>query len=320
VSVPVIIIGGFLGAGKTTLLNYILSGDHGVRAGVLVNDFGAIDIDARMVVGVDGETISLANGCICCTIRDDLVTACLKLLQRPRPPELVIIETSGVSDPVLVANTFLMPELRPVLSLGCILAVVDAERLTALRGEPAVLARRQILAADLVVLNKTDLVDGEELAGVKTHLHGLVPLARILETSRGRIPLELLPGVGKDADMVHRTGIPEGPLGQARDHPFTTWHWTNDSPLSLFRLREVCAGLPNTVYRAKGIVCLEEMPGYQVFLQMVGGRCGLEGGERWGPEPPRSEIVMIAARGGIEPEKLQSAFDGCVGNGNRAPV
>ena len=89
--IPVIIIGGFLGAGKTTVLNYILSEQHGVRVGVLVNDFGAINIDASLVVGVDGDTVSLANGCVCCSIRDDLIPACMSLVQRNNPPELLII-------------------------------------------------------------------------------------------------------------------------------------------------------------------------------------------------------------------------------------
>ena len=100
--IPVTLIAGFLGAGKTTLLNHILSSDHGVRAAVLVNDFGAINIDSKLIVGVEGDTVNLANGCVCCTIRDDLVGACISLLQRPQRPEHLFVELSGVSDPVPV--------------------------------------------------------------------------------------------------------------------------------------------------------------------------------------------------------------------------
>ena len=125
-SIPVTIIGGFLGAGKTTLLNYILSENHGVRAAVLVNDFGAINIDAKLVVGVEGETVTLANGCVCCTIRDDLVGACLGLLQRDEPPEHLLIELSGVSDPVPVINTFTETDLGTIYSLSTDLSIVDA--------------------------------------------------------------------------------------------------------------------------------------------------------------------------------------------------
>ena len=308
-SIPVIIIGGFLGAGKTTLLNHILSENHGVRAGVLVNDFGAINIDAKLVVGVEGETISLANGCVCCTIRGDLISACLGLLRRPKPPELVIIETSGVADPMAVANSFLEPDLQAALSLDCILAVVDAEQFPALRGEPAAVARAQILAADMVVLNKMDLVDGEDLAGVRALVHDITPQARILETNHGKVPLELVLGTGQDEGSIERAAVQDH--SSHHHHPFTTWHWTDDRPLSLHRLRLVFDELPNTVYRAKGIVYLEDLPAYQVILQMVGGRCRLSGGQAWGETAPRSEIVMIATEGGFDGDHAQRALDAC---------
>jgi len=115
--VPVTILSGFLGAGKTTMVNHILHGDHGLKIAVLVNDFGAINIDAQLVVGVEGDAVNLSNGCICCTIRGDLLKETLKLLRREDPPEYLIVETSGVSDPVAVANTFLAPEVKSLARL-----------------------------------------------------------------------------------------------------------------------------------------------------------------------------------------------------------
>jgi len=312
--IPVTIIGGFLGAGKTTLLNHILSEDHGVRAAVLVNDFGAINIDAKLVVGVEGETVSLANGCVCCTIRDDLVGACVGLLQRPEPPEHLLIEMSGVADPIPVLNTFLETELGAVFGLSSTLAVVDTEQLPGLHGEMGDLARMQIQAADIVVLNKVDLVSAGGLADVKKQVHELAPGSRILEVTQGRVPLELVfeaasrPFEARHHEVVQDRG----------DHEFAAWHWTSDHQLSLPKLRSALKTLPDTVYRCKGIICLEELPVYRYVLQMVGKRYHLEETGRWGSELPRSEIVLIGGRDGIDAEELQRAFDACVGTGDES--
>jgi G3E family GTPase len=314
--IPVTIIGGFLGAGKTTLLNYVLSENHGVRAAVLVNDFGAINIDAKLVVGVEGETMTLANGCVCCTIRDDLVGACLGLLERDEPPEHLLIELSGVSDPFPVLNTFLETDLGTIYSLSTVLSIVDAEQLPGLQHEMGGLVRAQIQAADIVVLNKVDLVSPDALIDVRQRVHEMTPGSRIIEVSHGRVPLEI---VFENRDPVVR--LPRHIDSDDHDdhrhgHPFSTWAWTCGLPLSLPRLRSALEALPDEVYRCKGIVYLEELPAFRYVLQMVGKRYHLTETDGWCDELPGSEIVLIGGHDGIDSEVLQRTFDGCIGTGD----
>ena len=130
--IPVTILTGFLGAGKTTLLNRILNGNHGLKVAVLVNDFGSINIDAELVVGVESNVISLANGCICCTIRDDLIATVMETINRPEQPEYILLEASGVAEPTGIAVTFNNPGFRDRIRLDSILCVVEDRKSTRL--------------------------------------------------------------------------------------------------------------------------------------------------------------------------------------------
>jgi G3E family GTPase len=182
------------------------------------------------------------------------------------------------------------------------------------------LARGQIGVADVVVLNKTDLVSADVLARVKQLVQVVTPGSRIIEAVQSRIPLELVFEGGREVPQPCPEEDHDGE--RAHDHVFTTWSWTSDHPLSLPKLRSALEQLPETVYRCKGIIHLEEIPIARYVLQMVGKRIHFEETGRWDDEGPRSEIVLIGGRNGIDPEELQRAFDACVGTGDdsQSPV
>lgn len=317
---PLTIITGFLGAGKTTLLNRILTADHGLRIAVLVNDFGTVNIDSQLVVNVEGETYSLSNGCICCTIRDDLVKAVRDALNRPEAPEYIVVETSGVSDPLEVALT-----LRAVnaVVIDSILTVIDAEQIESLQHENAVLAMNQIGMADIVILNKVDLADAETLARARAYITRVIPNSRVIEASHCNVPLPLILNVGMfDAERLgprSASDVHVHDVGAAEDHEHTdhstvlsTWTWQEDRPLSLKAIRRIIEQLPVEIYRAKGTLYLADRPETTTILQVVGRRVSVVEGGGWEGRPPRNEVVFIASAGHLNAEELKAQLERCL--------
>ena len=197
--IPVTLLTGCLGAGKTTLLNRILNGEHGLRVGVLVNDFGAINIDAELVEGVEENMINLANGCVCCEIRDDLVKSLEQLLARADVIDYVILEASGVADPEGIVMTFLSPRYEGLLRLDSITCIMDAEAILAHGDNDALnmLKLRQIGFADLVVLNKVDLVNRDHVEVAREWIDHHIKRIRVIESVNCDVPLEILLAVGR---------------------------------------------------------------------------------------------------------------------------
>ncbi len=192
---PVTILTGFLGAGKTTLLNHILSNQNGVKTAVLVNEFGEIGIDNDLVVATGEDMVELSNGCICCSINGELLEAVYRILDRPEPVDYLVVETTGLADPLPVAMTFLGSDLRDQTRLDSIITLVDAENFSdeLLEGE---VARAQIVYSDILLLNKCDLVEEERLAALEDQLRTIKTDARILRAVKGEVPLPLLLSVG----------------------------------------------------------------------------------------------------------------------------
>jgi G3E family GTPase len=192
---PVTIITGFLGSGKTTLLNHILTNQQGLKTAVLVNEFGEIGIDNELIVSTDENMVELNNGCICCTINEDLVNAVYKVLERQEKLDYLVVETTGLADPLPVALTFLGTELRDLTRLDSIVTVVDAANYSLdLFNSQA--AYSQIAYGDIIVLNKTDLVDEAELDLLEVKIRDVKEGARILRTVKSQVPLPLVLSVG----------------------------------------------------------------------------------------------------------------------------
>ena len=213
--VPVTILTGFLGSGKTTLLNRILSEEHGKRIAVIENEFGEVGIDQALVINADEEVFEMSNGCICCTVRGDLIRVLNNLNKRRDKFDYVLVETTGLADPGPVAQTFFMDEeLRSEYALDGIVTLVDAAHIDQQLGRSKE-STEQIAFADVLLLNKTDLVNGETLDSLESRLRGMNRMARVVRSERADVPRRhrarprrLRPGPGpRSSSHLPRAGV-----------------------------------------------------------------------------------------------------------------
>lgn len=343
---PVTIITGFLGSGKTTLLNHILTNQQGVKTAVLVNEFGEIGIDNELVVSTEDNMVELSNGCICCTINNDLVDAVYQVLDREEKLDYLVVETTGLADPLPVAMTFLGSELRDLTRLDSIITVVDAANYSLdLFNSQAALS--QITYGDVILLNKTDLVAEPTLQELEKKINAVKEGARIIRTKNSQVPLALILSVGlfesdkyfdvesekhhhhhdhddhshcehDHHDHDHSTCGHDHHEHDHHEHHHHSNHLENDGfmsisfqsdqPLSIRKFQYFLDNqLPTSVFRAKGIMWFEESPKRHIF-HLCGKRFTIDDDEWKGQK--KNQLVLIGQN--LDEETLLKQIESCL--------
>ncbi len=339
---PVTVLTGYLGAGKTTLLNRILSEDHGKRYAVIVNEFGEVGIDHDLIVGADEEVFEMNNGCVCCTVRGDLIRVVSGLMKRKGKFDAIIVETTGLADPGPVAQTFFVDDdVRAKTQLDSVTTVVDAKHLP-LRLADSKEAVEQVAFADQIILNKTDLVTEDELRAVEAMIRRLNPLAPIHRSQRSNVPLEAVlgrggfdlariteldpefanpahgePGHVHDEDCDHDHDHDHGHHHHAHDHAAEAGirgiSLTLDKPIEANRvtrwLNEVLQAQGPDILRAKGILDIAGEDRRLVFqaVHMI-----LEGDfqREWRDTDKRYSRLVFIGRN-LDEAELRRGFEAC---------
>ena len=314
--IPVTVLTGYLGAGKTTLLNRLLTEQHGKRYAVIVNEFGEIGIDNELVINSDEEVFEMNNGCICCTVRGDLIRIIGNLLKRQDHFDAILIETTGLADPAPVAQTFFVDDdVRDRAKLDSIVAVVDAKNFIQ-RLEDSHEAAEQVAFADIVLLNKVDLVSAEELETVKNRIRSINPLVTIHLTNYCSMPVDKLLDRGA-FDLKRILEIEPGFLGEdehQHDDSISSVAVRTSSPLDMEKFDKWISKLLATqgvdILRSKGIINFKNSDKRFVFQAVHMLREG-ELGKPWNPGEDRvSKFVLIGRN--LNEAELKAGFEGCV--------
>ncbi len=325
--VPCTIVTGFLGAGKTTLVRHVLENADGRRLAVIVNEFGDVGIDGEILKSCGIEScpedaiVELANGCLCCTVADDFVPALKGLLDRPSPPEHIVIETSGLALPKPLVKAFNWPEIASRVTVDGVVAVVDGAAVAAGRfaDDPEAVARQraedssldhdnpleevfedQLLCADLVILNKADLISQDERRSVAGEIAKTLPRAvKVVETENGKVPVKVLLGLGAEAESDLASRPSHHDLEGEHDHEdFDTFIVdlpVFDTPQQLVD-RLVKAAEAHDILRMKGFVDIAGKP-MRLLVQAVGSRVQHHYDRRWPDGGRRGRLVVIAEKG-----------------------
>ena len=308
---PVTIVTGFLGSGKTTLLNQILQNDLNQKVAVLVNEFGDINIDAQLLVSYEDDMVELSSGCICCTINEGLVEAVTRILSREEKVDRLIIETTGVADPLPIILTFVGSDFRDFTRLDSVITLIDAETFTPEHFNSEV-AYKQIAYGDILLLNKTDLASREQLTALETYIASIKKNSRIIHTQHAQVPLPLILDIG----LTQTDSLPETEHGKHHHHHshhletdgFVSLSFKSDKPFDVYKFQKFLnEGLPLEVFRAKGIVWFAGSKLRHIF-QLCGQRNDIKS-EPWST-PPTNQLVFIGRH--LDTDKLRQQLNDCL--------
>ena len=294
IPVPFTVIGGFLGAGKTTLLNHLLTQSSGIRFAVLVNDFGDLNIDESLISSHEGQTISLANGCVCCSISNDFNQTMINLVKRIEEFDQVVVEASGVSEPDRIMD---IARLDPELSPSGIVVLVDAAEVQNRSTDRYIsnTVLKQLQTAELLIVNKIDLVSREKLAELEAWLEDVSPTAVRLNTTGGVVPVQMIfgeqiKGNGFSDKSDGETNRTEDSNYSHHNHQFKSLALNSSKKLNRNTFEIWCDALPPSVIRGKGILYFGDEPGNSWVWQKVGEKSSIK---KFSGNSSNSDLVLI---------------------------
>ena len=306
---PVTIIAGFLGSGKTTLLNHILANQHGFKTAVIVNEIGEIAIDSELIVATSDNMVELSNGCICCSLNNDLVDAAFRVLNRGSEIDYLVVECTGLAEPLPVVLTFLRSEVRERVRVDSVITIADAGNFSLDRFSIEV-ARNQIRYADTVLLNKCDVATSDSLRAIEQHIRALRPGTRILRTTRCNVALPLILGVGEfqsDRFLPGRADHVDCDDTHLTSDGFDAFSFAVKVPFAADKFQSFLEQLPENVFRGKGVIWIDESPKQYVF-HLVGQRFTLDESRPGGSV--KNKLVLIGRN--LDKERLRYQLENCL--------